>query len=88
MQRKEPHVVDVAQLPEQHGKQTSKEQNRRESDHGVDTLHGTSYVVVPDMIEAGTYMFAAAATKGDVLIKNDSKASGSNNRSSRRLAGT
>ena len=37
---------------------------------GVDTLHGTSYAVVPDMIEAGTYMFAAAATKGDVLIKN------------------
>ena len=37
---------------------------------GVDTLHGTSYAVVPDMIEAGTYMFAAAATKGDVLVKN------------------
>ena len=37
---------------------------------GVESLHGTEYSVVPDMIEAGTYMFAAAATKGDVLIKN------------------
>ena len=33
-------------------------------------LHSTTYSVVPDMIEAGTYMFAAAATKGDILVKN------------------
>ena len=33
-------------------------------------LHSTNYSIVPDMIEAGTYMFAAAATRGDILIKN------------------
>ena len=37
---------------------------------GVEKLHATHYSIVPDMIEAGTYMMAAAATKGDVLIKN------------------
>ena len=56
---------------------------------GVDTLHGTSYAVVPDMIEAGTYMFAAAATKGDVLIKNViPKHLEATTASSRRLAAT
>ena len=52
---------------------------------GVDTLHGTSYAVVPDMIEAGTYMFAAAATKGDVLVKKCySEASGGYDRKTGR----
>ena len=37
---------------------------------GVDSLHGTTYAVIPDQIEAGTFMLAAAATRGDVLIKN------------------
>ena len=37
---------------------------------GVEMLHSTNYSIVPDMIEAGTYMFAAAATRGDILIKN------------------
>ncbi len=37
---------------------------------GVDSLKGTNYTVIPDRIEAGTYMVAAAITKGDVLIKN------------------
>ena len=37
---------------------------------GVEKLHKTSYSVIPDQIEAGTFMCAAAATKGDVLIKN------------------
>ena len=36
---------------------------------GVEMLHSTNYSIVPDMIEAGTYMFAAAATRGDILIK-------------------
>lgn len=38
--------------------------------HGVEHLHGTSYAIIPDQIEAGTYMAAAAATHGDVIIKN------------------
>ena len=37
---------------------------------GVSSLHGTNYSIIPDQIEAGTFMFAAAATKGDVTIKN------------------
>ena len=37
---------------------------------GVERLHGTSYAVIPDQIEAGTFMIAAAATKGDVWVKN------------------
>ena len=37
---------------------------------GVDKLHGTTYSIIPDQIEAGTFMFAAAITKGDVMIKN------------------
>ncbi len=37
---------------------------------GVERLHGTNYAVIPDQIEAGTFMIAAAATKGDVIIKN------------------
>jgi UDP-N-acetylglucosamine 1-carboxyvinyltransferase len=38
--------------------------------HGVDIMHGATYSVIPDQIEAGTYMIAAAATSGDVLIRN------------------
>jgi len=37
---------------------------------GVAKLHGTEYVIIPDQIEAGTFMFAAAVTKGDVTVKN------------------
>ena len=37
---------------------------------GVSGLHGSEYVVIPDQIEAGTFMFAAAVTKGDVTVKN------------------
>ena len=37
---------------------------------GVQRLHGTNYSIIPDQIEAGTFMFAAAATRGDVVIKN------------------
>ena len=38
--------------------------------NGVDKLHGGSYAIIPDQIEAGTYMVAAAATGGEVLVKN------------------
>ena len=37
---------------------------------GVERLHKTEYSIIPDQIEAGTFMFAAAATKGDVMVKN------------------
>jgi UDP-N-acetylglucosamine 1-carboxyvinyltransferase len=37
---------------------------------GVESLHGSTYTVIPDQIEAGTFMMAAAATRGDVVIKN------------------
>ena len=67
---KEPHVVDVANFLNSMGANIKGAGTDVIRIKGVDTLHGTSYAVVPDMIEAGTYMFAAAATKGDVLIKN------------------
>ena len=38
--------------------------------NGVEKLHGTTYSIVPDMIEAGTFMVAAAATRGDVVLRN------------------
>ena len=37
---------------------------------GVPRLHGTEYAIIPDQIEAGTFMFAAAVTKGDVMVTN------------------
>ena len=37
---------------------------------GVERLHGTEYPIIPDQIEAGTFMFAAAVTRGDVTVKN------------------
>lgn len=66
---KEPHVVDVANFLNSMGANIKGAGTDVIRIKGVDTLHGTSYAVVPDMIEAGTYMFAAAATKGDVLVK-------------------
>ena len=38
--------------------------------NGVEHMHGCEYMVIPDQIEAGTYMLAAAATNGDVIIEN------------------
>ena len=67
---KEPHVVDVANFLNSMGANIKGAGTDVIRIKGVDTLHSTSYSVVPDMIEAGTYMFAAAATKGDVLVKN------------------
>lgn len=67
---KEPHIVDVANFLNSMGANIKGAGTDVIRIKGVDTLHGTSYAVVPDMIEAGTYMFAAAATKGDVLVKN------------------
>lgn len=67
---REPHVVDVANFLNSMGANIKGAGTDVIRIRGVEALHGTTYSIVPDMIEAGTYMFAAAATKGDVLIKN------------------
>ena len=67
---KEPHVVDVANFLNSMGAEIRGAGTDVVRIRGVEKLHSTTYSIVPDMIEAGTYMAAAAATKGDVLIKN------------------
>lgn len=67
---KEPHVVDVANFLNSMGANIKGAGTDVIRIKGVPKLHGSEYVVIPDQIEAGTFMFAAAATKGDVLIKN------------------
>lgn len=67
---KEPHVVDVANFLNSMGANIKGAGTDVIRIRGVESFHATTYAIVPDMIEAGTYMFAAAATKGDVLIKN------------------
>jgi len=67
---KEPHVVDVANFLNSMGAEIRGAGTDVIRIRGVEKLHSTEYSIVPDMIEAGTYMMAAAATKGDVLIKN------------------
>ena len=67
---KEPHVVDVANFLNSMGANIRGAGTDVIKIRGVQKLHGTDYSVIPDQIEAGTFMFAAAATKGDVLIKN------------------
>lgn len=67
---KEPHVVDVANFLNSMGANIKGAGTDVIRIRGVQKLHKTTYAIVPDMIEAGTYMCAAAATKGDVTIKN------------------
>ena len=67
---KEPHVVDVANFLNSMGANIRGAGTDVIKIKGVEKLHGGTYAVIPDQIEAGTYMFAAAATRGDVLIKN------------------
>jgi UDP-N-acetylglucosamine 1-carboxyvinyltransferase len=67
---KEPHVVDVANFLNSMGANIKGAGTDVIRIKGVPKLHGSEYVVIPDQIEAGTFMFAAAATNGDVLIKN------------------
>ncbi|SFE49627.1 UDP-N-acetylglucosamine 1-carboxyvinyltransferase [Thermoanaerobacter thermohydrosulfuricus] len=66
---KEPHVVDVANFLNAMGANTKGAGTDTIKITGVDKLHGCHYTIIPDQIEAGTYMVAAAATKGDVYIK-------------------
>ena len=68
---KEPHIVDVANFLNTMGADIRGAGTDVIKINGVKELHGDStYSVVPDQIEAGTFMLAAVATKGDLLIKN------------------
>lgn len=67
---REPHVVDTANFLNSMGANIKGAGTDVIRIKGVESLHTTDYSIVPDMIEAGTFMFAAAATKGDILIKN------------------
>ena len=67
---KEPHVVDVANFLNSLGANVKGAGTDVIRIRGVHKLHGTEYSIIPDQIEAGSYMVAAAATGGDVLIKN------------------
>ena len=66
---KEPHVVDVANFLNSMGANIKGAGTDVIRIKGVKDFHGTSYMIVPDMIEAGTFMCAAAATRGDIMIK-------------------
>ena len=67
---KEPHIVDLANFLNSMGADIRGAGTDVVKIHGVDRLHGVTYAIIPDQIEAGTYMVAAAATGGDVLVKN------------------
>lgn len=67
---KEPHVVDVANFLNSMGANIKGAGTDIIRIKGVESLHPTEYSIIPDQIEAGTFMLAAAATKGDVIIKN------------------
>ncbi len=67
---KEPHVVDVANFLNSMGANIKGAGTDVIRIKGVSKLHSTEYAIIPDQIEAGTFMFAAAVTKGDVTVKN------------------
>ena len=67
---KEPHVVDVANFLNSMGANIKGAGTDVIRIKGVEKLHRTEYSIIPDQIEAGTFMFAAAATGGDVTVKN------------------
>lgn len=67
---KEPHIVDVANFLNSMGADIMGAGTDVIKIRGVSKLSGTHYTIIPDQIEAGTFMVAAAATKGDVIINN------------------
>lgn len=67
---KEPHIVDVANFLNSMGANIRGAGTDTIRIRGVERLHGTTYGVIPDQIEAGTFMCAAAVTRGNILIKN------------------
>ena len=67
---KEPHIVDLANFLNSMGANIRGAGTDVIKIRGVDYLHGVTYSIIPDQIEAGTYMAAAAATRGKVTIRN------------------
>lgn len=67
---REPHIVDLANFLNSMGANIMGAGTGVIKIRGVESLHGTNYSIIPDQIEAGTYMTAVAATGGDVLIDN------------------
>ena len=67
---KEPHIVDLANFLNSMGADVKGAGTDTIRIFGVDKLHGGSYAIIPDQIEAGTFMVAAVATQGNVLVKN------------------
>ena len=67
---REPHVVDVANFLNSMGANIKGAGTDVIRIKGVEKLHKTEYSIIPDQIEAGTFMFAAAATQGDVTVRN------------------
>lgn len=67
---KEPHIVDVANFLNAMGANIKGAGTDVIRIRGVERLHGCTYSIIPDQIEAGTFMMAAAATHGDVVIKD------------------
>ncbi len=67
---REPHIVDLANFLNSMGAQIRGAGTDVIKIRGVDFLHGITYSIIPDQIEAGTYMCAAVATRGKVLVKN------------------
>ena len=67
---KEPHIVDLANFLNTMGAHISGAGTDTVKIRGVKALKGGTYAIIPDQIEAGTYMAAAAATGGNVLVKN------------------
>ena len=67
---KEPHIVDVANFLNVMGANVRGAGTDVIKIHGVKKMHGGTYSIIPDQIEAGTFMVAAAASRGDILIKN------------------
>ena len=67
---REPHIVDLANFLNSMGADVRGAGTDTIKIRGVEHMHGCNYSIIPDQIEAGTYMVAAAATDGNVLIKN------------------
>ena len=67
---KEPHIVDLANFLNSMGANIRGAGTDTIKIHGVEHLRGGSYAIIPDQIEAGTYMAAVAAAGGQVLVKN------------------
>ena len=67
---KEPHIVDVANFLNSMGANIKGAGTDVIRIKGVKRLHGCTYSIIPDQIEAGTFMMAAAATRGDIVIKD------------------